>query len=141
MPGEFQKDVKFDDIRKGDLIVVELFSEDNFTFLGDRRGYAVRLENGVWSFSGMKPLYQDAKGYRLFRVEPPSKAEAELERLRKIENGLKEIVESRKKLVETLRAEAVECESMDWHQTARFNRDSADRLMAEVWPLEALLNG
>ena len=86
MPGEFQKDIKFDDIEAGDLVLVELFDTDG-SYLGDRRGVAKFEDDGVWHFDGMKPLYRGALGYRLFRVtvfsapvDPLDKLEEEIRR-------------------------------------------------------------
>lgn len=164
MACEFQKDIKFDDIVAGDLVLVELFGEDNFTFLGDRRGIAKIRFGDAWHFEGMPPLYKEALGYRLFRVtvmdaehdaknfervlvlaETSESSDAillagEVRRLRKIEDGLKNLVAMRKQVVEALRTEADEWDSMGAWQSAGFNRDNADKIMGEVWPLEALLN-
>lgn len=143
MSCEFQKDIKFDEIEDGDLVLVELFSEDGCKFLGDRRGTAMRRIGDTWYFKDMQPLYKEAKGYRLFRVtelvEESTVPTAELERLRGIEDGLKKLVGMRKQVADSLRAEADEWESMGAWQSAGFNRDDADKLMAEVGPLEALL--
>lgn len=68
MSCEFQKDIKFDEIEVGNLVLVELFGEDNWTFLGDRRGTAMRRIGDTWYFKDMQPLYKEAIGYRLFRV-------------------------------------------------------------------------
>lgn len=65
----------------------------------------------------------------------------EVDRLRKIEDGLDNIIGMRKQVAENLRHEAVLDEQALMYSTAQFNRDSAERLMAEVWPLEALLDG
>ncbi len=65
----------------------------------------------------------------------------ELHRLRKIEDGLEKIIGMRKQVAEGLRDEAVFYKANNLLDSARFNRDAAGRLMSEVWPLEALLNG
>lgn len=68
MPAEYQRDVTFDEVQVGDLILVELFDGDG-SYLGDRRGVAKELKhNSVWIFDGMYPVYKDAAGYRLFKV-------------------------------------------------------------------------
>lgn len=113
MPVEVQKDITFEGIREGDLIVVEMFGADGFTFLGDRRGVAVRKvmreerQRTEWHFDGMTPLYAFMTNYRLFRVEPPTEAETELDRLRKIEAALKDLIALRKEVLRHVRAQIV----------------------------------
>lgn len=65
----------------------------------------------------------------------------EVDRLRKIEDGVEKIIAMRKQVAESLRAEADDFAANHLLQSAQFNRATADRLMGEVWPLEALLHG
>jgi hypothetical protein len=162
---EFQKDIKFDDIHVGDLVLVELFGEDNWTFLGDRRGTAMRRIGDTWYFKDMQPLYKEAVGYRLFRVtvmdaewernklkgivgaakysldSDKAMMAREIERLGKIEDGLKEIVEKSTQTVETLKAEAKICRDHGSYSASDILLTDSIRIVAQVKPLEALLNG
>lgn len=164
MAGEFQKDIKFDEVQVGDLVLVELFGEDNWTFIGDRRGIAKIRFGDAWHFDGMPPLYKEALGYRLFRVTTMDSAwdaknlervlvlaeisessdaillAAEVRRLRKIEAGVKKMVEDRKNVIEAVRKDAAYYISVDMPQSAEFHRMNAEKIQGEVWPLEALLN-
>lgn len=65
----------------------------------------------------------------------------EVDRLRKIEDGLETLIVMKKQVAESLRDEEAFYKANHLPQSAQFNRDAAGRLMAEVWPLEALLNG
>jgi len=67
--------------------------------------------------------------------------EGKIERLAAIVDGMKNLIAMRKQVVETLRAEATEWDSIGAWQSAGFNRDNAHKLEGEIWPLEALLNG
>jgi hypothetical protein len=64
----------------------------------------------------------------------------EVERLRKIEAGVRKMIEDRKNVVELVRGEADEDEALGLVRTAGFHRDNAERLMSDIWPLEALLD-
>lgn len=95
MAGEYQKDVKFDEVQVGDLILIEIFDEAG-NFMGDRRGIAKEELDGLWYFEGTSPIYRDAKGFRMFKVTDLSTPKtvtvetAELERLRAIEQRIKD---------------------------------------------------
>lgn len=75
MPVEVQKDTTFDEIREGDLIVVEKY-DGNLNYLGTERGWALRVsymiegnyKDRVWEFEGMGPLYTVMTNCRLFKV-------------------------------------------------------------------------
>lgn len=138
MPGEFQKGIKFDDIRKGDLIVVELFGEDG-SFLGDRRGYAVsQKEHGVWTFSGMSSLYREALGYRLFRVEPKSAAEVELERLAAFEEKARDMLARRRQQKPEVEKELQLARDADRRMGEAHLAEYLQRLDVEILVLENL---
>lgn len=65
----------------------------------------------------------------------------EVDRLRKIEDGIDKIIVMRKQAAEShyeaskLQHARGRLNTFEWHQM------QADTLMGEVWPLEALLNG
>jgi hypothetical protein len=92
MAGEFQKDVKFNEIEVGDMILVELFGETG-EYFGDRRGTAKERIGDIWYFDDMYPVYKDVAGYRMFKVTEivaeTTVPVAELERLRGIEERAK----------------------------------------------------
>jgi len=66
---------------------------------------------------------------------------AETERLRKIEDGLKNLVAMRRQVLDNIRADAEYHEAVGMPRSAEFDRASAEKLEGEIWPLEALLNG
>lgn len=65
---EFKKEIGFDDIRAGDELVIEYFTEDGHP-LGESRGTASYLFDGNWHFYDRGPLYR-GDGHRLFKVMP-----------------------------------------------------------------------
>jgi hypothetical protein len=148
---EVQKDVRFEDIAEGDVIVMEVFNADNTAFIGDYRGTATHMTRHhdnregwfyMWNFDGMHGLRSDSKAnYRLFRVEPPSAAETELDRLRKIESGLRGYVDRHTDLAKTLRGVAVEARSNKNYLGAENLTNQADDIMYRMRRLEAILNG
>lgn len=143
MAAEYQMSVTFDEVEVGDLILVELFGEDNWTYLGDRRGIAKEKVDGIWYFEGMHPVYRGALGYRMFKVTEKIAESiiptAELERLRKIEAGLKEIVAERTEAVHKLRSEAFILKSHGAFDLADSVFRDVDKIVAEASSLEALL--
>jgi hypothetical protein len=66
MACEYQKDITFDEIRAGDVVLIEYFSAEG-AYLGDSRGTASYLFDGIWHFYDRGPLYRES-GYRLFKV-------------------------------------------------------------------------
>ena len=145
MAGEFQKDIKFDDVQVGDLILVELFREDG-SYLGERRGIAERQEAGIWYFKDMPLIDRSALGYRLFKVTPLSgeTPEQELARLRKIEAGVKDQVASLKRVLEDIDAgiaQAIEQEYFYGTNGVHELRERAQRIRSDIYMLEALLDG
>lgn len=141
---EVQKDVKFAEIEVGDLIVMQVFNADNTALIEERRGVATHKMHldPAWHFDGMGSLYADTSvNYRLFRVEPPSQAEVELERLRKIEAGLRGYVERHTELAGKLGAQAVMLRSSKNYVGAQNLSKDADDIMFRVRRLEAILNG
>jgi hypothetical protein len=141
MAGEFQKDIKFDEVQVGDLILVELFEGNHF--YGDRRGTAKIRIGDIWYFDDMYPVYKEAGGYRMFKVTKlvveslvPT---TELERLRKIEAGLKEIVAKRTQSVETLKTDASILRAHGAFDASDSVLRVVDKIVAQTKPLEALL--
>lgn len=138
MACEVQKDVKFDEIAEGDLIVLEVFSDDNTRFIGDYRGTARRFEDGVWHFDGMDSLENDEwENYRLFRVEPPT----ELETLRATVKRAESLLENKRETMKVV-GPAIEKarQDKDYMLVAKIEIEKF-KLQAEIDLLEYVVNG
>lgn len=172
MAVEVQTPVTLDEIKSGDQIVVEVFSLDGNVYFGERRGtatYRSDLDRRCykWNFDGMNALFSnDDENYRMFRVEPQESEEdrlervlviaensessdaillaAEVRRLRKIEDGLKNRIAMLKQVRAALLQDVERETKLDYFYGTNGVielREKAERIMAEVWPLEALLDG
>jgi hypothetical protein len=147
MTSEYQKDVKFDEVQVGDLILVELFEADG-SYVGDRRGVAKVRIGDMWHFDGMFPVYKEALGYRMFKVTDLSGPAtgttvvetAELLRLRKIEAALKDLTRCKRQSRDNLLEDARACRD-EWQiEDALHYERMATKTLNEITGLEMMIN-
>lgn len=143
MNAEYQTPIKFEDIKKDDVVVMEVFSDDDNRFIGDWRGKALQIisttfnakTTETWYFDGMGPLYSDSTlNYRIFRVEPPS----ELEKLRELEKKVKDTLKQRRAERSHVVEEAILLHRVGMYDDAILLMDTVEKLSTEIKVLTAL---
>lgn len=71
MPAEYQTPIELEDIKVGDVVLVEYFTKE-FRFMGEHRGIARQKLHGHWFFDSMPPIGPDdfrGTENRLFKVK------------------------------------------------------------------------
>lgn len=143
MNAEYQTPIEFEDIKKDDVVVMEVFSDDNNRYIGEWRGKALHTISTTsiekvtvtWYFDGMSPLYSDSTlNYRLFRVEPPS----ELEKLRELEKKVKDTLKQRRAERSQMIDKAILFHRVGMYGAANQMMDTVEKLSTEIKVLTAL---